>query len=118
MEVVNSFLSGNWGFETIYIEASPFVPADLSRIGPNKAEVLTKDEFIRRHEGTRYAPGLVRLRVRNCSKHPTDQFVVTVIYGGIQTKEGPRGPLGGGREWAFRLDADAARVIKKSGWVE
>ena len=100
MKSLADIFNGSWGGVTVYIEKNAWLPDSLRAAGQNKAEVLTREELIKRNQFADSAPAMATID----AKVDAEGIVrVRVTYLPLRMKGVSASTLGGDFEYGYRL---------------
>jgi hypothetical protein len=109
---LDDYFQGERDGKTIYVQAAPYVPPGLNRVGKYEAEVVTEDELKKRFAGKGgFAPSLAYIRADTETVKGEVRYKVAISYTGVPVP-GARGiPLGGTKTFTYAGAAGKLRLL-------
>jgi len=97
---------------TAYVESGKYVPTTRTTAGMYNVEFITEAALIRRFAGKTISPLFPRVQVYHSANDPQTDFRVGISSGGVAIKGATAIPLGGGRDYRFRVEAGDIRLVE------
>ena len=111
---LDEFFSGQWGYGKIFIEANALVPLELNQVGKYEAQVVSIEELRRQYAGKATAPAMVTIRLDVVQEKGEPVYNVSISYTGISVEGASNIPLGGGKEYRYKVNEGKAVLIKSN----
>lgn len=114
VDCLNDFFTGRFSHGEIYIQASEFVPSDLTQAGEYKVTVISDEKLIQTFAGSKVAPIRATINLYEHEPDPPDHFHIAINYTALDIDGATNIPLGHGADYEYRFEGDSAVLVDKN----